>query len=156
MNSLIPTRKNGRLSRNHGLGTFPTFSTLIDDLFNDSFINEGFNDKQAVVPAINIKEVEDTFVIELAAPGNIKDDFKLDVDHDVMHISVDRTAKDEETKDHYTRREFSFQSFKRSFNLPETVDTDKIEASYINGVLAVTLPKREEAKRKPARTINIE
>ena len=154
MNSLIPTRKNGRLTRNHGLGTFPTFSTLIDELFNDSFINEGFNVKHAV-PAINIKEVEDAFVIELAAPGNTKDDFKLDVDHDVMHISVDSTAKDEETKDHYTRREFRFQSFKRSFNLPETVDTDKIEASYINGVLAVTLPKREEAKRKPARTIKI-
>ncbi|MFD0861285.1 Hsp20/alpha crystallin family protein [Sungkyunkwania multivorans] len=108
------------------------------------------------VPAVNIKEDEEGFSIELAAPGLKKEDFNISLDNDVLTISTEKETKSEEVEGQYTRREFSYSSFERSFNLPETVNTEAINASYEDGVLAIALPKREEAKPEPKRLIEIQ
>lgn len=108
-------------------------------------------------PAVNIKETDTGFAIEVAAPGLRKEDFTVDVDKDVLTIRAERETKEATTENEgrYTRREFGFTSFSRSFTLPETVHTDNIQAAYEHGILTLTLPKREEALPKPARAIEI-
>jgi HSP20 family protein len=138
-------------------------SQLFDTFFNEDMM--GFpttvtNWKNST-PAVNIKETEDGFNLELAAPGLEKEDFKLELDNDVLTISAEKKVENETTEgndekaEKYTRREFSYQSFQRTFTLPETIDVSKINASYQNGVLMVTLPKKEEAKPQPSRLIEI-
>jgi len=107
------------------------------------------------LPAVNISEGENEFTIEVAAPGLEKKDFKIDLDNDSLTIASVREDKNEESQDQYTRREFRYNSFSRSFTLPETVDAESISASHKNGVLNVSIPKKEEAKAKPARQITI-
>ncbi|MEM6686704.1 MAG: Hsp20/alpha crystallin family protein, partial [Bacteroidota bacterium] len=107
------------------------------------------------VPAVNIKETAEDFALEVAAPGKSKDDFQLSLDHDVLTISTEEKKDETQKEDNYTRREFSFSAFKRSFKLPQTVNKNEINATYTNGILQVTLPKREEDKVKPKRTIEI-
>ena len=107
------------------------------------------------LPAVNIKENEKSFELELAIPGQKRDDFNIEVDEQVLTISMEARAEDEEVTDHYTRKEFSFSSFSRSFTLPDTIDESKIDASYREGILRVLLPKREEALPKPKRMISI-
>lgn len=109
----------------------------------------------ANVPAINILDNDNDFVIEMAVPGMKKSDFKIDVDNSVLTISSEERSENEKTEANYTRREFFYNSFKRSFTLPETVDSDKIAAEYVDGVLAILIPKKEEAKPKPPKTIQI-
>ncbi|MCR9286424.1 MAG: Hsp20/alpha crystallin family protein [Bacteroidetes bacterium] len=119
------------------------------------------NHRKSSIPAVNIKESDEGFNLELAAPGLGKEDFKLELENDILTISAEKkvekeTAEENENKtEKYTRREFSFQSFKRTFTLPETVDISNINANYENGVLLVNLPKKEEAKPQPARLIEI-
>ncbi|MEM7105293.1 MAG: Hsp20/alpha crystallin family protein [Bacteroidota bacterium] len=132
----------------------PVRKNIFDDFFNfnfDDFGSDFFNN----VPSVNVIENGDYHVIELAAPGLEKDDFKINVEKDVLTISVAKENKEENTTEKYTRKEFSYNSFKRSFHLPETVDTSSIEAKYESGVLKITLPKKEEAKEVPPRTIEI-
>ena len=95
--------------------------------------------------------------MEVAAPGFEKGDFKLEVDHDLLTISSEKKVENE-TKDgeQFTKREFSYQSFSRSFTLPNTADGERIEANYDNGILRITIPKKEEAKPKPSRVIEIQ
>lgn len=133
-----------------------TRPSIFDDFFHSNF-GDFFNETPVLKsrPLINIKENEDTFHIELAAPGLNKDDFKVSVDKDILTISVEQSTEKEESKEKYTRKEFSYQSFKRSFHLPETVNSDSIDAKYENGVLLIALPKKEEAKELPARDIKI-
>ena len=108
------------------------------------------------VPATNVKETDDFFALELAVPGFKKEDFKVALDQDILTISVEKEENKEEKYDQYVKQEFRSHTFSRSFRLPENgVDGDKIEAKYDAGVLYVTLPKREEVKPKPARTIEI-
>ena len=109
------------------------------------------------VPPVNIKETETTFVVELAAPGKRKEDFNIELDDNVLTISSEsKHEKEEKDSDgKYTRKEFSYSSFKRAFTLPEIVNESDINASYENGVLHITLPKREEALPKPKRMIEI-
>ena len=107
------------------------------------------------VPAVNIKDNEREFELELAVPGMKKEDFNVEVDKDVLTISAETKSQDEVSEDNYTRREFAFSSFKRVFTLPETVNEGKIDASYKDGVLKLTLPKKEEALPKPKRLIDI-
>lgn len=108
------------------------------------------------LPATNVKETEDHFALELSVPGFNKEDFKVELDQHVLTVSVEKEDKQEEKNDQYVKQEFRYHNFKRSFNLPENaVDGEKIEARYDAGVLYVTLPKREEVKPKPARTIEI-
>ena len=109
------------------------------------------------IPAVNIKETDTAFGLELAAPGKTKEDFIIEIDHNVLTISSETKNETEQTENNgrYTRREFSYTSFRRAFTLPETVNTDAINAVYENGVLLITLPKKEEALPKPKRLIDI-
>jgi HSP20 family protein len=118
-------------------------SELLED-FDRNFYNS--TERSGMVPAVNIREREDHFLLELAAPGMKKDDFKIKLDNNVLTISSEQKEESEETKEKFTRKEFFYQSFSRSFTLPKSVDLDKIKADYNNGVLSLNMPKREEAK----------
>jgi HSP20 family protein len=137
---------------------FPNVPSFFDDFFLKdltgwSNTNSGYGTS---LPAVNIKEDENGFHVEVAAPGLAKDDFKIEVENDVLTISSEKESKQESENDNYARREFHYASFKRTFTLPENVvDVDKVKANYNNGVLNIALPKREEVKPKPARTIKI-
>jgi HSP20 family protein len=115
----------------------------------------GLENHAATLPAVNIKESEIGFELELAIPGKKKEDFNIEVDNDVLTVSMETKSEDETSEENYTRREFSYTSFKRSFTLPETVDNEKIKASYENGILTFKLPKKEDALPKPKRLIEI-
>lgn len=127
---------------------------LNNDLTDWNLTN--FSGTNTSLPAVNVKETNDEFVIELAAPGMEKKDFKINFKNNVITISSEREDKKEEKKDNYTRREFSYQSFQRAFTVPENaILSDKIEATYNNGILEIKLPKREEVKPQPEREIKI-
>lgn len=109
------------------------------------------------IPAVNIQESEDNFTVAVAVPGKTKEDFNIELDNDVLTISSEEKKENEvkENNGRFTRKEFSYSSFKRAFSLPESVDGEKISASYNNGVLEIKLPKKEEAKVQPKRMIDI-
>ncbi|WP_340379106.1 Hsp20/alpha crystallin family protein [Daejeonella sp.] len=115
---------------------------MFDSIFNDTF----FNNRISYVPPVNFGESAETFHIEMAAPGLQKENFKLHVEDNVLTISSEVSKENAQTEKRYAKREFSYNSFVRSFNLPETADYDRIEAAYENGVLKVDISKREEAK----------
>lgn len=100
-------------------------------------------------------EDNDGFHVEMAAPGLKKDDFHIELDHDMLTISSERNYEESKNEENYTRREFSYQSFKRSLYLPNTVEADKIKANYKDGLLQLMIPKKEEAKKRPVKTITI-
>lgn len=132
----------------------PSFSRLLDDFFNsDLRVTKGFDTPRSV-PNVNVVELEDKFRVEVAAPGLNKEDFHLDVDKDRLTIKAHTELKNEETTEKYTRREFSYQSFERSFALPETINREAIAAVYKDGVLNITLPKKVEATQA-ARLIEV-
>ncbi|MGV0996334.1 Hsp20/alpha crystallin family protein [Empedobacter falsenii] len=116
---------------------------------------ETFVNSQNQFPAVNIKENEDSFEILLAAPGLNKEDFSIEIDENILKISSEFKQNEEVKDEKFSRREFNFSSFKRAFTLPETVNEDKIEASYVNGILQLVLPKKEEALPKEKRSIQI-
>lgn len=129
---------------------------LANDFFRTNFFGDLLdNESNLSKPAVNIAEEADKFVIELAAPGFGKNDFKINVKNQVLTISSTREAKKEDKEYNYTRKEFSYSSFSRSFGLPESIDSDSISATYADGILYVSVPKKEEAKVKPAREIAI-
>ncbi len=125
-----------------------------NDLFDWS--NRNYSETDTTLPSVNIKESTDEFEVELAAPGFEKKDFNIELNHDLLTISSEKKVENE-TKEgqQFARREFSYQSFSRSFTLPNTADGDKIKARYENGILRVSIPKKEEAKPKPAKQIAI-
>ena len=129
----------------------PVFTSLIDDLF----INQDWNHINTTVPAANIIEADDHFNIELAAPGKRKNDFTIELDEGVLTISSETETKFTEKDGSFTRKEFGYSSFKRSFNIPETVSANKISASYKEGILTVSLPKKAEALPQPKKLISI-
>lgn len=134
--------------------------TLFDDFFSRDLFNWGntnFSDTNTTIPAVNIKETADNYVVELAAPGMTKKDFKIELDGNKLTISSEKSSQKEEMEDEkYSLREFSYQSFQRTFNLQKDVmDIDKIEARYEHGLLHLLIPKKEEVKQKPARLIQI-
>ena len=129
----------------------PVFTSLIDDLF----LNQDWNYISATVPAANIIEADDHFNIELAVPGKKKSDFTIELDEGVLTISSETETKSTEKDSSFTRKEFGYSSFKRSFNIPETVSADKISASYKEGILTVSLPKKAEALPQPKKLISI-
>ncbi|WP_293944655.1 MULTISPECIES: Hsp20/alpha crystallin family protein [unclassified Sphingobacterium] len=137
---------------------FSFFSPMFDN-FNRELLNwdnKNYSSTSTTVPAVNIKENGDTFEVEVAAPGMAKDDFKVTLDGNLLTISSAKEEKNEEQTDTYTRREFSYQSFQRSFELQkDVVDQDNIQARYENGMLRLTIPKKEEAKQKEPRLIEI-
>ena len=129
----------------------PVFTSLIDDLF----LNQDWSHIHRDVPAVNILEVDDRFNIELAAPGKKKEDFTIELEDGLLTISSEVESKSTETGTSYTRKEFGFSSFRRSFNIPDTVLADKIHAHYKDGILTVSLPKKEEALPQPKKMISI-
>lgn len=115
----------------------------LDTMFpSKSFNNVTYNN----IPAVNVKENENGFQIEVAAPGLKKEDFKLSLHENRLTISAKQEAKTEEKTEKYTRQEFNYTSFQRTFTLPKNVDGDKIDATYSEGILHVGLPKKEELK----------
>ncbi len=138
---------------------FPAFPSLFDNFFTRDLLdwnNSNYSGADTTLPAVNIKENDDSFTIEVAAPGLQKDDFTIHLDRNRLVISSEKREEKNESQDKYTRREFSYQSFRRTFTLPETtVDGDKINARYTDGILVITLPKKEEVKPKPPRAIEI-
>ena len=144
--------------RNGGLAN--QLPMLFDDFFNRDIFNWGtnnFSDTNTTIPAVNIKETSENYEVEVAAPGMSKSDFKVELDGNMLTISSEKSSErmnDENEK--YSRREFSYQSFQRTFNLPkEVVDIENIQAKYEDGLLHLMIPKKEEVRKKPPRQIEI-
>ena len=135
---------------------YNNFPSIIDEFLKPDWFG-GFQNLQTNIPAVNIKETDTNYSLELAAPGKVKDDFVIEIDHNVLTISSEVKTENEQKDDkgRYTRKEFSYAAFRRAFTLPETVNTEDINANYDNGVLLVTLPKKQEALPKPKRLIDI-
>jgi len=121
----------------------PWFSDVFDSLINDSRLNDRFINK---IPAVNIAETENEFHIELAVPGLKKEDFKISLDKNVLSVSAEKKTENVDESKKYSKREYSYNSFVRSFTLPETTDYAKIDAEYTDGVLKLNVAKKEEAK----------
>ena len=133
------------------------FPSLFDEFFSGDVFPGFFLDfdKRMATPAVNIIESKDDYRIEVAAPGLDKADFRINIENNILTISAEKEEKQEEKDEKVMRREFNYSSFSRSFTLPDSMDTEKISARHKDGVLNVILPKKEEAKEKPARTIKI-
>lgn len=131
----------------------PFFPSLIDD-----FINQDWNLKtpsSTTLPAVNIKDLDAQFEIELAVPGMKKSDFEIEVEDGLLSISSSLEEEQVTEKGKFTRREFSYNSFKRTFTIPDSVDPSNIEAQYSDGVLQLRLPKRKESLPQPKKLIKI-
>jgi HSP20 family protein len=126
-----------------------------DDLFTGSFWPDAESKVGVSIPAVNVNEDENQFNIEVAAPGMDKKDFKLDLNHNVLTISSEKMEKKEDDNKKFTRREFRYSSFNRSFTLPNSVNEEGIKASYKEGILNISIPKKEEAKEKGPKHIEI-
>ena len=126
----------------------------MDEIFNDDFFGN-LAGRSNSTPAVNIVEEDNEFRIDVAAPGLKKDDFRIDVNEDVLTISSERKQENEEKGKKFMRREFSYSSFKRYFQLPDAVEQDKITAQQNDGILSIHLPKKEEELKKGPKTIEI-
>ncbi|PHN03552.1 Hsp20/alpha crystallin family protein [Flavilitoribacter nigricans] len=140
---------------------FPTLPRLFDDFFTRDVFdwgNSNFSNTNTTLPAVNIVENNEGFLVEMAAPGMKKEDFTIELENEVLKITSHRETEQENKEDErYTRREFSYQSFQRTFHLPKTVvDDSRIEAKYEDGLLRIMIPKREEAKVLPPRQIQVQ
>ncbi|AKA34215.1 Hsp20/alpha crystallin family protein [Flagellimonas lutaonensis] len=144
----------------------PWGNLITQDFFDmdDFFDNRGwvrdmlpgrFWNGKTMEPALNIKETDDDFEIELAAPGFSKKDFNVTIDDGCLNISAEKKHSEEEKEDNYTRREFSYNSFERSLQLPESVKEEEIKAKYDDGILSFKLAKKEEAKKRPPKVIEV-
>jgi HSP20 family protein len=133
--------------------------SLIDRFFNDDLFDwslQNFSNTNSNLPAVNIKEKDDAFEIEMAAPGFNKEDFKIELNNNLLSISSEKKTENEtKENERFTRREFSYQSFMRSFTLPNSIEGEKINAKYENGILNIHIPKKDEAKVKPVKQIEI-
>lgn len=139
---------------------YPSVPSLLDRFFEGDLMDwnsSNFAGSNSTLPAVNIRENENEFLLEVAAPGMNKNDFTINYDNGQLIISSENKQEVENKNgDKITRREFSYQSFRRSFNVAENmVDSEKIEAKYKDGILYLRLPKREEVKPKPAKQIKI-
>ncbi|HLY70928.1 MAG TPA: Hsp20/alpha crystallin family protein [Puia sp.] len=145
-------KRNGNL--------IPSVPTFFDDFLNRDIAEWNrfnFSGSGATMPAVNIKENKDAFEVEMAAPGMTKKDFTIELEGNQLTITAEKnTHSEEKDGDRFTRREFSYQSFERSFNLAkEVVDGDHIKAKYEDGILKLVIPKKEEAKQKQHKLIQV-
>ncbi len=149
MNALV--KNNGTL--------FQPMQSLLNDFFSDAWFNSSLSNWSPAghtLPSVNVMETNENFVIEVAAPGMKREDFKVELDNHILTVSSEKQQSNEDSQVGYTRREFSFQSFQRSFALPQAkIQGEQIGAKYEDGILRITVPKREEAKMKPARQIQV-
>lgn len=141
-----------------------TTPSILSDFFTDRIFSPSILDFEGglldrsnalLIPDANITENDKNFSIELAAPGLEKKDFNVEVQDGVLSISAEKKEEKSEEDKNYRRREFSYNSFSRSFTLPENSMSDKIDAKYENGVLRLTLPKKEVTISKPAKQIKV-
>lgn len=145
MNSLI--RRNGFI---------PSNSSFFDDFMKRDLMSwDNWSNLGSSLPKVNIMETNDEFKVEMAAPGMNKNDFHVELDNDMLTIHAELSSENKDENTSFTKREFSYQSFKRSFYLPNMVEADKIKARYKDGILSLEIPKKEEAKRKPVKSISI-
>lgn len=135
------------------------FPTFFENFFNRDIMDWGnmnYSSTNTTLPAVNVRDTKDEYIIEVAAPGMKKDDFNIELENNQLTISSEKKEEREEKDEKFTRKEFSYQSFQRSFRLPvNIVEGSKISAKYDEGILCIKLPKREEVKPKPARIIKI-
>lgn len=131
------------------------FPSIIEELFRPDWMGGIQNATTAAVPPVNILETETAFELELSAPGKTKEDFNIELDNELLTIASESKNENTVEDGKFTRKEFSHSAFRRSFTLPETVNPEDIKASYENGILKLSLPKREEALPKPKRLIDI-
>lgn len=131
------------------------FPTFFDDFMGRDWFLENDWETRATVPAVNIVENDNAYAVEMAAPGMKKDDFKVELDNNLLTISYEKEVDHEDTNDKFTKREFNYQSFRRSFTLPESADANKIKANYKDGLLKLDIPKKEVAKHKASKLISI-
>ena len=143
------------LIRFNDRNSYPTFSSMLDDFFSQSFADMHVPTVKHRTPAVNVKETDKSYGLEVALPGVKKDQVNLELDHNMLTISSEVTTEKEEKESGYSRREFGYSSFSRSFTLPETVDQEKIDAKFEDGVLHVSLPKLSEKALNKARSISI-
>lgn len=131
--------------------------TVFDDFFKpwNEWFDGGIWGKANTIPAVNIIENKDEYLVSLAVPGMKKDDFRIDVDGNMLTISSEKEETKEEKDKKFTRKEYNFTSFSRSFTLPEEIFKDKIEAKYEDGVLRIMLPRKEELKKLTAKHIAV-
>jgi len=133
-----------------------TFNNLVDDLFFELpvFIKNEFNNgtRKTFIP-VNVKETEKTYQLEVVAPGFEKTDFVINLDQDLLTISVEKKDEVNKENEKQIRREYNFRSFKRSFTLDDKIDATNIEASYVNGVLTLNLPKKETVKASATKIV---
>lgn len=138
---------------------YPTWSNFFNEFFNtdwNDWTNQNYSNTNTTLPSVNVKESEEGFEVEMAAPGLTKEDFQIELNNSLLTIKSEKKEEKECKKDEcYTRREFSYQSFSRSFTLPSTIESDKIKAQYEHGILKISIPKKEEAKPRPSRQIAI-
>ena len=150
---MLPVKTNGNRS---GL----SYPSLLNDFFNRDFWNwDSRSLTGTTLPPVNVRETKDDFVVEMAAPGMKKDDFTVELDGNLLTISSEKENEQNEGDQgsNYSRREYSYASFSRSFQLPkDVVEEEFIKAEYTDGVLHLTIPKKEKAKQKPPKKITIE
>jgi len=143
--------------------TLLRYPTQLPDLFDrffdndlNTWSNKNYSSTNTTLPKVNIKENSEAFEVEVAVPGFDKKDFQIKLDNGVLTVSSEKKEENVEKEDErYSRREFSYQSFTRTFTLPELVEGDKISAKYDNGILKINIPKKEEAKPRPPKQIKI-
>ena len=139
-----------------GARTTSALPSLMENFFGRDLFDLGnIAAPGATLPAVNIRETKDSFIVEVAAPGMKKNDFKVKLDNNQLIISSEREIKEEDRDEDYTRKEYSYESFQRTFTLPQSAIADNITAKYADGVLNIVIPKKEEAKQKPAKEIKI-
>lgn len=138
-------------------GYAPLISTIFDDILDRNFsdFSPVIASKNATVPKVNIKETDQSFVIELAVPGFKKEDFRIELAQNHLIVSTEKKEEIENKEGKYTRKEFGYFSFKRSFQLPEDIESEKIEATYTDGILNLILPKVEKQEKNNYRLIEI-
>jgi len=158
MSTLIPTIKTGiKKPTESNFNVLPSLPSWFDDILGKGLGTEfmaNFN-TGLTLPAVNVIDSDYEFVIDVAVPGLKKSDFDIDIDNRVLSIGVESKTESNENAENYTRREFGYASFKRTFAIPDSVNTEAISADYNDGILKIHLPKREEAKKKPVKKIKI-
>jgi HSP20 family protein len=134
---------------------FFDLDSFFDNRWSSNMLPDNFWNGKSVEPALNIKETDDNFEIELAAPGFAKKDFEVTIEDGCLNIKAEKEHSDEEKEENFTRREFSYSSFQRSLQLPDTVKDEDIKAKYNDGILSFKLTKKEEAKKLPPKKVEI-
>jgi HSP20 family protein len=153
-------RRNNQRSNGNQTGTQERglgLPAMFDDFITRDFFKPSFSNTGVSTPAVNIIETDEDFRLEMVAPGMKKENFSVEFQNDVLRISYehDDNREGERRGSKYTTHEYNYHSFSRSFSLPATVDAEKIQANYVDGILNLIIPKKEEAKRKPAKQIKI-